>query len=522
MRSIQNILSVALCIGLASVAGEIPASAQTAPQEFTHEADVVVIGAGPAGLCATLTASQGGAKVILLEKNAFPGGTGLFGEGIFAAESSMQIREAYFLTKDEAFRREMSEDNWRGNAPLLRAFINESNTTFDWLEQQGVVFEKVAALSPGGFRSWHLIAGHHGEELIRTLYFKAKADPKVTILLETPGKELIFDQDHHVAGVLAQGKNGETLRIRAKAVIIATGGFGDNLQQVAKYAGDAQGGMLTPLGKMGFGIRMAESAGAVTEGMGTLQFFPLGSIRAKIEDTNTLPLPIGAVAGQPFNIFVNTHGERFTDEMLSFDFSKLGNAISRQYGKTAWSIFDRSLLDRYTNKGPEAGVGVLVPALSPIPPLTQWVEDQVKAGNPDYVSADSVQELAEKMHVPAAQLKSTLEQFNHFVDTNYDADFLKERKYLHKMEGKLYAVRFVNYYLNTLGGARVNAHLQPLNAQDDPIPHLYVTGNDVGGLYGDTYPLGLSGGTYGFAVNSGRMAANHALLQIGIAAAPTK
>src|ERR1039457_1148280 len=106
------------------------------PPKYTHETDIVVVGAGPAGLCAALTASQGGAKVILLEKNIFPGGTGLFGEGIFAAESSMQIKEAYFLTKDEAFQRELTEDNWKGNAPLLHAYINESNNTLDWLQDQ--------------------------------------------------------------------------------------------------------------------------------------------------------------------------------------------------------------------------------------------------------------------------------------------------------------------------------------------------------------------------------------------------
>lgn len=487
---------------------------QNAPAVKTLDTDIVVVGAGPAGLSATLTASQGGAKVVLLEKNVFPGGTGLFGEGIFAAESDMQIKEAYFLTKDEAFQREMTEDNWKGNAPLLRAYINEANFTLNWLQDQGVVFSKVATLNPGGYRSWHLIAGHHGEELIRTLYFKAKADPNVSIFMETPGKELLFDKDHHVAGVRAAAKDGTTLEIHAKAVILATGGFGDNLDWVKKYSGNEHGGMVTPLGKMGFGIRMAESAGAVLEGMGTMQYFPLGSIRSKIEDTNTLPLPIAAAAAEPFNLFVNEHGERFSDESLCFDFSKMGNAIDRQKNHTAWAIFDRDLLERYATRGPEAGIGVLVPALTPIPPLAQWVDEQVAANNPDYHAADSVEALATQIKVPADALASTMTQWNHYVDTNYDADFLKSRIYLHKMTGKLYAVRIVNYYLNSLGGARVNAHLQPLDANDDPIPHLYITGNDVGGLYGDTYPLGLSGGTYGFAVNSGRMAAKDAVAKI--------
>jgi fumarate reductase flavoprotein subunit len=491
-------------------------SAEAQTPTYTHEADVVVVGAGPAGLTAALTASQGGAKVILLEKNIFPGGTGLFGEGIFGAETSMQTREAYFLTKDDAFQREMTEDNWKGNAPLLHAYINESDKTIDWLQAQGVVFSKVSTLNPGGFRSWHLIAGHHGEELIRALYFKAKEDPNIKIFLETPGKELLFDQDHQIVGVLAQPKNAKEMRIHAKAVILGTGGFGDNLDWVKQYHGDSEGGMVTPLGKVGFGIRVAQSAGAVTEGMGTLQFFPLGSIRSTIEDTNTLPLPIAAAAGEPFNVYVNAHGERFCDEALAFDFSKFGNAIDRQYKKIAWAILDRSLLERYASKGPEAGIGVLVPSLTPIPPLANWVDEQVAAGNPDYVSADNPADLAAKIHVPADHLQQTFDEYNHYVDTNYDAEFVKQKNYLHKMQGKLYAIRLVNYYLNTLGGVRVNKFLQPLDAKDEPIPHLYVTGNDVGGLYGDTYPLSLAGGTYGFAVNSARIAAKDALTRIGL------
>jgi fumarate reductase flavoprotein subunit len=473
--------------------------------------DVVVVGAGPAGLSATLTAAQGGAKVVVLEKNPFPGGTGLFGEGIFAAESDMQVKEAYFLTKDDAFQREMTEDNWKGNAPLLRRYINESNFTLKWLQDQGVVFSKVATLNPGGYRSWHLIAGHHGEELIRTLYFKAKDDPNVQIYLETTGKELLFDANHQVSGVRATAKDGSTLEIHARAVILCTGGFGDNLEWVKKYSGNEHGGMATPLGKTGFGIRMAVSAGAVTEGMGTMQYFPLGSFRAKIEDTNTLPMPIASAAVQPFNIIVNVHGDRFVDETMTFDFSKMGNAIDRQYQHTAWAILDASLLQQYTTRGPEAGVGVLVPALTPIPPLAGWVDEQVAAKNPDYHAANDIKDLAQQIGVPADELAQTLANYNHAAETNYDPEFVKPRLYLRPLTGKLYAIRIVNYYLNSLGGVRTNKYLQPLNEQDDPINHLYVTGNDVGGLYGDTYPLGLSGGTYGFAVNSGRMAAKDAL-----------
>jgi len=504
----MKIANMKSCLSLSlSVMAVLAAISGVQAEPIAKETDLVVVGAGGAGLTATLTAAQGGAKVVLLEKNAFPGGTSLFAEGIFAVETPMQIKEAYLLTKDEAFKHEMAATAGKANARLLRAYINESDKTFEWLVEQGVPFEKVSVLPPDGLRTWHLIAGHRGEELVRTLYYKAKANPNVTIMMETPAKDLTFDAEHHVTGLLAQAPDGTELTIKAKAVVMATGGFGEDLDMVKQYTGDVRAGPLTggKLKKAGFGVKMAQSAGAVLEGMEALQFFPMAEMRVPPEQA--YPFYMAAVALEPFNVFVNTFGMRFVDEMFAFDFSRMGNALDRQHEKFGWAIMDQALVDKYTKDGPEAGVGVLIPARVAIPDLQTSIDKAIKAGNPNIVSADSFEKLAAKMQVPADALKKSLSDYNRYAETNYDVDFAKEKKYLHKMSGRLYAVKIVDFYLNTLGGARVNDRLQPLDANDQVIPHLYMTGNDVGGLYGDTYPLQMSGGTYGFAVNSGRLAA---------------
>lgn len=133
-----------------------------------------------------------------------------------------------------------------------------------------------------------------------------------------------------------------------------------------------------------------------------------------------------------------------------------------------------------------------------------------------FVQGDTVKELASAMGVPADTLQATIDEYNHFVDINYDEDFVKPRELLQKLSGKLYAVKLEPYYLTSLGGVTVNTKLQALDEDWNVIPGLYVTGNDAtGGLFGDTYPLDVPGTTLGFAVNSGRMAAKAILKEMG-------
>lgn len=118
--------------------------------EVAYDADVVVIGAGASGTAAAWAAAEKGLKVVTLEKSGMVGGTGKFSEGIFAVESKMQRDWNYGLTKDEAFQKIMNYGHWRGNARMVRAFVDRSADTIDWMMANGVKFEKLFSNYPNG------------------------------------------------------------------------------------------------------------------------------------------------------------------------------------------------------------------------------------------------------------------------------------------------------------------------------------------------------------------------------------
>ena len=201
--------------------------------DATYNVDVVVVGAGAAGTAAGWAAAEKGLKVVTLEKQAMVGGTGKFSEGIFAVESSMQRNWNYGLTKDEAFQKIMNYGHWRGNAKMVRAFVDKSGETIDWMQANGVKFEKLFSNYPNGLYTWHIYEGR-GAGWINLFQQKYK-DAGQTLLLNTWGKELIQDKNGTVKGVVATNKNGDKITVNAKATIIATGGFFDNKEMREKY-----------------------------------------------------------------------------------------------------------------------------------------------------------------------------------------------------------------------------------------------------------------------------------------------
>lgn len=232
--------------------------------DATYNVDVVVVGAGAAGTAAGWAAAEKGLKVVTLEKQAMVGGTGKFSEGIFAVESSMQRNWNYGLTKDEAFQKIMNYGHWRGNAKMVRVFVDKSGETIDWMQANGVKFEKLFSNYPNGLYTWHIYEGR-GAGWINLFQQKYK-DAGQTLLLNTWGKELIQDKNGTVKGVVATNKNGDKITVNAKATIIATGGFFDNKEMREKYLRFPDADGLAQKGKTGDGIQMAWSAGGGKEG----------------------------------------------------------------------------------------------------------------------------------------------------------------------------------------------------------------------------------------------------------------
>lgn len=193
--------------------------------DAAYEADLCVIGAGASGTAAAWAAAEKGMKVITLEKSGLPGGTGKYSEGIFAVESAMQRNWNYGLTKDEAFMKIMNYGHWRGNARMVRAFVDRSADTIDWMIKNGVKFEKLFSNYPNGLYTWHIYEGR-GAGWINLFIDKYKKAGQ-TLLTNTWGQKLITENGR-VVGVEATNKAGDKITIRSKATIIATGGFFDN------------------------------------------------------------------------------------------------------------------------------------------------------------------------------------------------------------------------------------------------------------------------------------------------------
>jgi fumarate reductase flavoprotein subunit len=480
----------------------------------TTEIDIVVVGSGSTGMVAALTAVEGGAKVILLEKMRSMGGVSNFAEGMFAAESDMQRQQYVSYTCDDAFKTIMEYSHWRANPRLVRAFVNESAATITWLQQQGVEFVEVTTNMPGGPLVWHILKGpdrERGSFMIKTLASKAK-EKGVDFRLATPVKKLI-KEGGKITGVIA-GEDDKEVQINAKAVIVATGGYANNKEWIKKYAGFDLGVNLTPIGnvdKMGDGIRMAWEIGAAEEGTGVLQLLRGGPV---LGAGLSFIGPLESASNQP-GLWVSQDGERYCDESIQGNFAFDGNAMARQKGKSVFAIFDESLVRHWMENGTDLGTGRIFPPGSRLN-IGEALKEVLETKAPDVFATDSAEGLARAMGLNPTVLKATIEEYNRFCAKGHDDLFAKDPKYLRPLKGpKFYALKCNLVFLGTLGGIKINHKMEVVDKKENPIPGLYAGGMDAGGIYGDSYDVKTCGGTLAFGVNSGRIAGKNALKYIG-------
>jgi fumarate reductase flavoprotein subunit len=466
-------------------------------------ADVVAIGGGGAGLAAAITAASGGASVIVLERMAGVGGSTTFAEGMFAAESSMQFRRNIVLTKDNVFKRHMEATNWRANPRLVRAFINKSASTIEWLQDLGVEFIEPAALYPGGPQTWHTIKGY-GAAMVKVLLKKAREN-KVQIITKTTAKKLIIEEGR-VTGLIAEGRDGNTLRVSAKAVVIADGGFANNKEMLEKYT--SAGPDLLPMGnegKMGEGIQMAWEAGAAAEGTDVLQLI------TPVVRTEKGLTHLAAVLTQPY-LWINRMGERFCDEGI-FQFPFVGNSQANQKDQIMFHIFDETTKNYMKENGIDSGMGMYVPTTTKLEDIDADLKRGIDDG--EVFVADTIAELGAEIDVNVEALTETINEYNKFCDQGHDDLFAKNPKYLQPVRTPgFYAVRGFPSFTGTLGGIKINHRTEALNKGFGVIPGLYAAGNCAGGMYGDSYDSASAGTALGFAINSGRMAGESALAYI--------
>lgn len=471
------------------------------------ECDLVVVAAGASGLAASVAAAQLGLKVITLEKSSTTGGAANMGMGPLGIESRLTRAKQFQPTKDEAFKVFMDYVHWQADAKLVRAHLNKSGETISWLESLGVTFAEPASYFPGSYPTWHIVqpeSGHPGPTaaatMLKIMTQRAK-ELGVKLMLQTPATRVLKEGDK-VVGVVAEDKSGEEIEIKAKAVIIATGGFGDNPKMIKKHTGYEWGKDLHTFripGLEGDGMRMAWEAGAMSTPMRMELSFGCA-------DQMALGLDWLPVFHQP-HLMLNLLGERFINEAEGND-SFRGNAIALQKDRQCFFIFDEAIKDEMKTYLDFINLVIQTPNLANIDEMIARVAG---TGYPHFFVANTVEELAEKTGMHLGGLQNTLTEYNGACDHGYDDLFVKPKRYLRPVrKAPYYALRLFPAGYGSLGGIKINHKTEVIDKSWNVIPGLYASGTDACDIYGDTYVFQLPGNTMGFAMTSGRMAAEHA------------
>ncbi len=463
------------------------------------EAEIAIIGGGGVGLAAAVTATENGARVILLEKRKELGGNAAMAEGLFAAESPVQARVHIDARRSHLFRIAMQHSQWKLNSRLVRAFIDKSGETIEWLENKGLSFTCHPYYPNQVPVVWHCY--HGGRDKLAQVLINNCKELGVQVLTETAATKILTDGAGRVTGVRVSAK-GKEQDIAARAVIVGTGGYAGNKEMLKKYCPYYSEDMPHyGLPHMGDGISMATEIGAATEGLGILQ-------KGGPDFTGSRDLRV--VAWEPNTVWVNNRGERFIDEAAGYKKFESVNSLLRQPGRVSYSLFDDSIKKSVMEAGVIMGLGLMVLPQTRLPHIDQDLKIEVERGAAKI--APSWEEIAGWIGAEPAVLKATIDEYNNDCDNGCDRVFDKERRYLAPLRTPpYYALKCYPGFLGTIGGIKINHLMEVLDKEDNPIPGLYAGGIDTGGWETDTYNVELAGATLGFSVNSGRIAAANAV-----------
>ena len=472
------------------------------------ETDVVVIAAGLSGLAAAATAAENGARVVAFEKSNAVGGAASMGMGPFAVGTKQQRELLADIDVERAFRMFMEYTHWRVDANLVRRYFENSADTISWLEDMGVEFAGAFKYFPKSEPTWHIVSsdvgvGRAGGAVMTKAMMDYAVSQGVEINLETPVTKILKDSCGKISGVIARGADGEEIEVSSKAVIICTGGAGDNPQMIKEHTGfifnENMFNFAIP-GLKGDGIRMAWEVGAVRTDMSIeiIYILPNNTFGAEI---------ITTVLRQP-NLMVNQDGKRFIDEEEVQNNTFTGNAISIQRGSAGYLILDSAILKGYIRNGPDFVTAIH--NLDAIAEFDKTVVQLIEEGNPDVFKADSIGELAAMLGIDPDAFAETVEEYNEMCISG-DIKFFKKRKFMKPIvKAPFYAGKFRPGGYGTLGGIKINVDAEVLDENWKPIPGLFAAGTDTCSIYGDSYMFLLPGNTMGYCLNTGRFAGESA------------
>ena len=448
-------------------------------EAVTMEADVVVVGAGAAGLSAGLKAVQDGKNVIILEKMGVIGGaSAMAGSGTMATGSTWQKEDGYEDSPEQLVEDMMENGHNKNDRATVELFANTIGEAFDWLvDENGAAVPYQRSGKPT--RSYSGVG--RGAGVCQSLCDKFLAEGG-TLLLNTPATALIIN-DGAVTGVMAEGE-GKAYTINAKAVVLASGGYGANDELVPDeykafvYAGHA--------GAEGDAIAMVEPLDADLINMDLINTQPNSMILPSGLGQYCNPGVSGAYAASGF--MVNQDGERFFNEQANaWDLMQAMKANDAQY-----LIMDQAAFDGFN-------AGMTGSKIYTMEDVETWLADDYE-GQPVMKTAATLEELADKLGIPADALSASAQAFNEAAASGSADEFGRTPAAAQSEEGPYYALEMHIRYYASLGGLHINDGMQVLNTQQEAIPGLYAAGEVVGGLEGDVY---MGGTLFGWAIASG-------------------
>lgn len=425
-------------------------------------ADVVVIGAGGAGLSAAISANQNGASVIILEKMPQVGGnTIICGAAYNAVDPSRQEPAGVEDSIDNFYEQTFKGGDELGDPKMVRTLVENSYPTLQWLESLGMEFkDRIFTVLGGMWPRAHKPVKPLGTGFIETYMNYINAHDDITILTDTKATEIYMEEGRATA-VKAKGLHSTILAQGHKAVIITTGGFGNNIEMREKYnkiwPSLKNIGSTNHPGATGDGLALAEKIGANLVGLEHIQLLPMG-------DPATGSLSGNIEQGVENRIFVNKDGDRFVDEGQRRDVMTM--ALFDQEDAFMWIVLDSHnypTLDTRNNFNESI----------------QELLDQERA-----YKGDTLEELAEQIGVDVDNLKAAVGEFNKAVETG-GPDSFGRTLFEHKIDTPPYfaGARKPTVH-HTMGGIQINPKAQVLDTEGNVIPGLYAAGETTGGIHG--------------------------------------
>ena len=469
-------------------------------EDSTVDADVVVVGAGGAGMTAAITAAAEGKTVVILESQSMVGGNSVratggmnagktvyqdeneFGESAGVEKTLKTAAEKYADNETITALAKTVSEQWAAyqanptgyfdsvelmeldtmiggkgiNDPeLVETLCANSADAIDWLDEHGITLHNVSSFGGASVKRIHRPVNAEGKTVSVGSYMIPLLQENcekagVKMMLDTTATEILTDANGAAVGVKATGASGETVTVNAKAVVLASGGFGPNLDMVVKYKPELKGFMTTNApGIQGQGIEMAQAIGAATVDMDQIQIHPT-------VEANTAALITEGLRGDGA-ILINEEGQRFIDEVGTRDV--VSAAEIAQTGSYSWLVVDQAMAD-----------------------ASSVIQGYIKKGYT--VTGATYEELGKAMGVDAAAFAETMEKWNGYVEAKNDPDFGRTSFANPLNTAPYYAVKVTAGVHHTMGGLKINANTEVLNEKGEVIPGLFAAGEVTGGVHG--------------------------------------